>query len=104
MTYSSARRLALALRFFMPLLLVAAAFAVFALVAIGAAPPAAALDRVTFATNWRAEAERGGFYQAVADGTYAKYGLDVTILQGARKATIVCCWRLDGSTSTWAPI
>ncbi len=41
-----------------------------------------ALDKVTFATNWRAEAEHGGFYQAVADGTYAKYGLDVTILQG----------------------
>jgi NitT/TauT family transport system substrate-binding protein len=41
-----------------------------------------ALDKVTFATNWRAEAEHGGYYQAVADGTYAKYGLDVTILQG----------------------
>lgn len=41
-----------------------------------------ALDKVTFATNWLAEAEHGGFYQALADGTYAKYGLDVTILQG----------------------
>jgi NitT/TauT family transport system substrate-binding protein len=41
-----------------------------------------ALDKVTFATNWRAEAEHGGFYQALADGTYAKYGLEVTILQG----------------------
>ena len=40
------------------------------------------LDKVTFATNWLAEAEHGGFYQALADGTYAKYGLDVTILQG----------------------
>jgi NitT/TauT family transport system substrate-binding protein len=47
-----------------------------------AALPALALDHVTFATNWRAEAEHGGFYQALADGTYAKYGLDVTILQG----------------------
>ncbi|QBR71240.1 nitrate ABC transporter substrate-binding protein [Beijerinckiaceae bacterium] len=47
-----------------------------------AAVPAIALDKVTFATNWRAEAEHGGFYQAKADGTYAKYGLDVTILQG----------------------
>jgi len=46
------------------------------------ASAAHALDKVTFATNWRAEAEHGGFYQAVADGTYAKYGLDVTILQG----------------------
>lgn len=40
------------------------------------------LDKVTFATNWLAEAEHGGFYQALADGTYARYGLDVTILQG----------------------
>jgi NitT/TauT family transport system substrate-binding protein len=44
--------------------------------------PALALDHVTFATNWRAEAEHGGFYQALVDGTYAKYGLDVTIQQG----------------------
>jgi NitT/TauT family transport system substrate-binding protein len=47
-----------------------------------AAAPAHALDKVTFATNWLAEAEHGGFYQALADGTYEKYGLDVTILQG----------------------
>jgi len=43
---------------------------------------ALALDKVTFGTNWLAEAEHGGFYQALADGTYAKYGLDVTILPG----------------------
>lgn len=41
-----------------------------------------ALERVTFATNWKAQAEHGGFYQAVADGTYTKYGLDVKIRQG----------------------
>ena len=40
------------------------------------------LDKVTFGTNWVAEAEHGGFYQAVADGTYARHGLDVTILPG----------------------
>src|SRR5258705_12046003 len=40
------------------------------------------LDKVSFGTNWVAEAEHGGFYQAVADGTYAKYGLDVTIVAG----------------------
>ena len=46
--------------------------------------PAAAqtLDKVTFATNWVPEAEHGGFYQALADGTYRRYGLDVTILPG----------------------
>lgn len=43
---------------------------------------ASAQDKVTFATNWKAQAAHGGFYQAVADGTYKKYGLDVTIQQG----------------------
>jgi NitT/TauT family transport system substrate-binding protein len=46
------------------------------------AMPALAQDKVRFGTNWVAEAEHGGFYQAVADGTYAKYGLDVTIVPG----------------------
>jgi NitT/TauT family transport system substrate-binding protein len=41
-----------------------------------------ALDKVTFGTNWLADPEAGGYYQAVVDGTYAKYGLDVTILPG----------------------
>jgi len=47
-----------------------------------AAAGAHAQDKVTFATNWKAQAAHGGFYQAVADGTYKKYGLDVTIQQG----------------------
>jgi NitT/TauT family transport system substrate-binding protein len=47
-----------------------------------AALPATAQDKVTYGTNWVAQAEHGGFYQAVVDGTYAKYGLDVTIRQG----------------------
>jgi NitT/TauT family transport system substrate-binding protein len=49
-----------------------------------AAGPAAAqtLDKVSFGTNWVAEAEHGGFFQALADGTYKKYGLDVTIVPG----------------------
>lgn len=38
--------------------------------------------KVSFGTNWVAEAEHGGFYQAVADGTYAACGLDVTIVPG----------------------
>jgi NitT/TauT family transport system substrate-binding protein len=37
---------------------------------------------VTFGTNWVAQAEHGGYYQAVADGTYAACGLDVTIIPG----------------------
>jgi NitT/TauT family transport system substrate-binding protein len=44
--------------------------------------PARALDHVTFGTNWLADAEAGGYYQALADGTYEKYGLDVKILPG----------------------
>src|ERR1700724_2291277 len=44
--------------------------------------PALALDKVTFGTNWLADPEAGGYYQAVVDGTYAKYGLDVTIMPG----------------------
>ncbi len=49
-----------------------------------AAAPACAqpLDKVAFGTNWVAEAEHGGFYQALADGTYHRYGLDVTIVPG----------------------
>lgn len=41
-----------------------------------------ALDKVTFATNWKAQAAHGGFYQALADGTYRRHGLEVTIRQG----------------------
>jgi NitT/TauT family transport system substrate-binding protein len=37
---------------------------------------------VTYGTNWVAQAEHGGFYQAVADGSYAECGLDVTIVPG----------------------
>jgi len=44
--------------------------------------PAIGADKVRFGTNWVAEAEHGGFYQALADGTYAKYGLDVEIVPG----------------------
>jgi len=40
------------------------------------------LDKVSFGTNWVPEPEHGGFFQALADGTYKKYGLDVTIVPG----------------------
>lgn len=39
-------------------------------------------DNVVLATNWLAQPELGGFYQALVDGTYAKHGLDVTIKPG----------------------
>ncbi|WP_455289505.1 ABC transporter substrate-binding protein [Cupriavidus necator] len=41
-----------------------------------------ALDKVVFLTSWYAQAEHGGFYQAVATGLYKKYGLDVQIRMG----------------------
>ena len=50
--------------------------------ALSGAAGAQALDKVSFGTNWVAEAEHGGFYQALADGTYREYGLDVTIVPG----------------------
>ncbi|WP_029353440.1 ABC transporter substrate-binding protein [Bosea sp. 117] len=52
----------------------------------GAVTAAQAADKVIFGTNWVAQAEHGGFYQAVADGTYEKYGLSVTILPGGPQA------------------
>ncbi len=40
------------------------------------------LAEVSFGTNWVAQAEHGGFYQSVADGTYEACGLKVTIVPG----------------------
>ena len=47
-----------------------------------AKPAGPAKTAIRFATDWRAEAEHGGFYEALANGEYAKRGLDVTIVQG----------------------
>lgn len=52
------------------------------LILLACAAAASAADHVVFATNWKAQAAHGGFYQAVADGTYKQYGLDVEIRQG----------------------
>jgi len=60
-----------------------------ALTLVMALPPSRAqttLDKVSFGTNWVPEAEHGGFFQAVADGTYQRYGLDVTIVPGGPNA------------------
>jgi NitT/TauT family transport system substrate-binding protein len=50
--------------------------------ALAAKPKPPKLIKVTFVTDWKAQAEHGGFYQAVATGLYKKAGLDVTIKQG----------------------
>ena len=59
---------------------VAAACLVLGLAAAG--PPVGAAEKLVFGTNWKAEAEHGGFYQALAEGRYAKVGLDVEIREG----------------------
>ena len=53
-----------------------------AIAALLMAGAAHAADKVTFGLDWLAEAEYGGYYQAVANGIYARHGLDVTIRQG----------------------
>ena len=42
----------------------------------------AQLTHIVFVTDWKAQAEHGGFYEALAEGLYKKHGLDVTIMQG----------------------
>jgi NitT/TauT family transport system substrate-binding protein len=52
-----------------------------ALASIGCAQAAAA-THISFVTDWKAQAEHGGFYEAQALGLYAKAGLDVRIIEG----------------------
>lgn len=47
-----------------------------------ASSPSGELTKVTYGTNWYAQAEHGGFYQAVATGIYRDHGLDVTVQMG----------------------
>ncbi len=58
-----------------------------ALSLLGASSLASAQEKVTFQTNWFAQAEHGGYYQSVADGTYKACGLDVTIAMGGPQVT-----------------
>src|SRR5438105_2565217 len=54
-----------------------------ALILLAAAlPRAAAAETVNFGTDWKAEAEHGGFYQAIATGIYKRYGLEVNLRPG----------------------
>ena len=56
--------------------------AAFILAIVLAGPAHAQPVKLTFQSNWRAQAEHGGYYQAVATGIYAKHGLDVTVRPG----------------------
>ncbi|MCB1832125.1 MAG: ABC transporter substrate-binding protein [Geminicoccaceae bacterium] len=60
--------------------------------------PANAAEDIVFGTNWKAEAEHGGFYQALAEGIYERHGLNVTIRQGGPQvnhAALVAAGKLD---------
>ena len=54
----------------------------------GAPQAASGLTPLKFATDWHAQAEQGGFYEAVATGEYRKRGLDVTIVQGGPSVNV----------------
>ncbi|MBK8175523.1 MAG: ABC transporter substrate-binding protein [Rhodospirillales bacterium] len=65
-----------------------------------AAGGAVAGDKIVLGTDWRAQAEHGGFYQALATGLYAKYGLDVVIRQGGPQVNaiqLLAAGRLDAA-------
>jgi NitT/TauT family transport system substrate-binding protein len=71
--------------------------AVSALAAI-ATTQVSAQDKVTFGTDWKAQAEHGGFYQAIATGIYRKHGLDVTLRPGGPQvnhAQLLAAGRID---------
>ena len=59
------------------------------LTSLCATPPAAAQEKFSFTTNWFAQAEHGGFYQALATGLYTKEGLDVRIRMGGPQVNVV---------------
>jgi len=44
--------------------------------------------KISFVTDWKAQAEHGGFYQALAEGLYTKHGLDVRIMQGGAAVNV----------------
>src|SRR2546423_4526789 len=51
-------------------------------------PADKALTRIVFVTDWKAQAEHGGFYEAVAEGLYAKRGLSVVIREGGAAVNV----------------
>src|SRR5579872_4915233 len=53
-----------------------------ALALAGSHAEAAPLTKIRFVTDWKAQAEHGGFYEALALGIYKKAGLDVQIIEG----------------------
>jgi NitT/TauT family transport system substrate-binding protein len=71
---------------------------------LAAAPGRAAqLQTVRFGTDWKAQAEHGGYYEAIATGIYRRYGLDVELRQGGPQvnhAQLLAAGRLDFNIAT----
>jgi NitT/TauT family transport system substrate-binding protein len=64
---------------------------------------ARALDRVTLGTDWKAEAEHGGYYQALATGIYQKHGIEVVLRQGGpqiNQSQLLAAGRIDFAISS----
>ncbi len=73
--------------------------AALAFAAIASPTMAQDLRPFRYATNWVAQAEHGGFYQSIADGTYAACGLDVSITPGGPQVNgraLMLAGRVDG--------
>src|ERR1700733_3694138 len=84
---------------------IGATLAVVGLLGLAGASKSAAqtLDHVTFGTDWKAEAEHGGFYQALATGLYRKHGIEVTIRQGGpqvNQSQLLAAGRLEFSIAS----
>jgi len=61
-------------------------------------PHAQTLDRVSFQTNWRAQAEHGGYYHAVAAGIYRRHGIECDLRMGGPQqnpAQLLLAGRVD---------
>src|SRR5487761_1011798 len=68
------------------------------LAALVVSRPACALVPVVFGTDWRAEAEHGGYYAAIAEGIYARHGIEVELRQGGpqiNQTQLLAAGRLD---------
>jgi NitT/TauT family transport system substrate-binding protein len=74
------------------------------LAALGATSVHAAdLQKIRFGTDWKAQAEHGGYYQAIATGIYRRQGLDVELRQGGPQvnhAQLLAAGRLDFNIAT----
>jgi len=78
-------------------------FIALAVVLAASAPGARALDRVTLGTDWKAEAEHGGYYQAVATGLYQKHGIELALRQGGpqvNQAQLLAAGRIEFSIAS----